>query len=70
MISAKRAKKQGVDRALLRGVLEADCAASSYGSITAAGGSRVGEKRRMRDEACGRRKRVRVEESEEEESDW
>lgn len=70
VISAQRAKKQGVDRALLRGVLEADLAGSSYGSISAAGGPRVGEKRRMRDEGCGRRKRVRVEESEEEESDW
>lgn len=67
-VSAKRAKKQSVKRAILRQMLEADWAESSYGTITAA--PRVGEKRKMRDEGTGRGKRIRMEESSEEDSEW
>lgn len=71
-MSAKRAKKQRVDRKRLRGLLEADWA-RSYGSFIAAEGPRVGEKRRRGEEGCGRGKRVRVEEGEGEgegDGDW
>ena len=67
-VSAKRAKKQSVNRAILRQMLEVDWAESSYGTITAA--PRVGEKRKMRDEGLGRGKRIRMEESSEEDSEW
>ncbi len=58
-VSAKRARKQSAHRALLRQMLEADWAESSYGTNLA--GPRVGEKRKMRNEGVGRVKRVRVE---------
>lgn len=62
-VSAKRAKKQAVNRAVLRKLLEADWAESEYGSI--ARGPRVGEKRKMGVEGLvGKGKRIRVEESE------
>lgn len=67
-VSAKRAKKQSVNRAILRQMLEVDWAESSYGTITAA--PRVGEKRKMRDDGMGRGKRIRMEESSEEDSEW
>lgn len=64
----KRAKKQRVERARLRGVLVADWAGSGYG-YSSIKGPRVGEKRRRGDEGVGRGKRVRVEESGED-GDW
>ncbi|CAF9924245.1 MAG: hypothetical protein ALECFALPRED_002716, partial [Alectoria fallacina] len=67
-VSARRARMQSAKRAFLRRALKADWADSSYGTIAA--GPRVGEKRRMRDEGVGRGKRVRIEESSEDDGEW
>ncbi len=47
-VSAKRAKKQGVNRAALRRLLEADWAESSYGTVRVGPGG--GRGRRVREE--------------------
>lgn len=68
-VSVKRAKMQSSKRALLRRMLEADWAESSYGTVAVAG-SKVGEKRKMRGEGEGRGKRARIEESSGDGGEW
>lgn len=70
-VSAERAKKQWVERALLKRVLEADWARTGYGYGTVVHtGPGVGEKRKMGDGGVGRGKRVRVGGGEGVESGW
>lgn len=69
-MSAKRARKQEVNRAVLRELLEREwrgSAFSSYGGVVSGGkGPRVGEKRKKVGlEGRGRGKRARVEDGEE-----
>lgn len=70
-VSVKRAKMQSAKRAVLRRMLEADWAESSYGTVNVAG-PKVGEKRKMGGEGKGkgRGKRVRVEESSGDDGEW
>lgn len=60
---------QSVSRTLLKQMLEADWAETSYGTILA--GPRVGEKRKMTDGGAARGKRFKAEESsDDDDSDW